>query len=319
MIGATGREHIGQLAQPQTTWDDTPRMNQPVPTDGQAMRNYTESYAYDAVGNFLQVVHQAANGNWTRRYAYDEPNPTPTNNRLTSTTVGSLTDTYQYDAHGSITRMTHLPTMGWDFKDQFQSADLQGGGTAYYVYDASGQRTRKVIERVGGVVEERLYLGGYEIYRKRLNGIVTLERETLHVMDDKRRVAMVDTKTIDATGPAGALPTSLSRYQLDNHLGSACLELNDTAATISYEEYYPYGSTSYQAVRAGVEVSSKRYRYTGATMTMRGRPGASLTSEYGRTRETIGDGGSIMRGSFKRIRSAESHGIRRRADPNGRE
>ena len=32
---------------------------------------------------------------------------------------------------------------------------------------------------------------------------------------------------------------------------------------ISYEEYYPYGSTSYQAVGSGVEVSQKRYRYTG--------------------------------------------------------
>jgi RHS repeat-associated protein len=263
LIGATGREHSGQLAQPQTTWEDTPRMNQPLPTDSHAMRNYTENYAYDAVGNFLQVVHRAANGNWTCSYAYDEPNPNPTNNRLTSTTVGSLTDTYQYDAHGSITRMPHLPTMGWDFKNQFQSADLQGGGMAYYVYDASGQRTRKVIERVGAIVEDRLYFGGYEIYRMRLNGVVALERETLYVMDDKRRVAMVDTKTVDARAPAGPLPTSLTRYQFDNHLGSACLELDKDAGVISCEEYYPYGSTSYQAVRAGVEVSSKRYRYTG--------------------------------------------------------
>jgi hypothetical protein len=88
LLTATGREHIGQLAQPQTTWDDTPRMNQPLPTDGSAMRNYTENYSYDAVGNILQMVHQATGGNWTRTYAYDEPNPTPKNNRLTSNTVG---------------------------------------------------------------------------------------------------------------------------------------------------------------------------------------------------------------------------------------
>ena len=35
------------------------------------------------------------------------------------------------------------------------------------------------------------------------------------------------------------------------------------AQIISYEEYYPYGSTSYQAGRSATEVSSKRYRYTG--------------------------------------------------------
>jgi RHS repeat-associated protein len=60
-----------------------------------------------------------------------------------------------------------------------------------------------------------------------------------------------------------ASPKLLTRYQLGNHLGSAVLELDGGAQVISYEEYYPYGSTAYQAVRSGVEVSPKRYRYTG--------------------------------------------------------
>ena len=34
------------------------------------------------------------------------------------------------------------------------------------------------------------------------------------------------------------------------------------AAIISYEEYYPYGSTSYEAGRS-LRRSLKRYRYTG--------------------------------------------------------
>ena len=49
---------------------------------------------------------------------------------------------------------------------------------------------------------------------------------------------------------------------MSNHLGSACLELDDAAQVISYEEYYPYGSTSYQAVRSQIE-TPKHYRYTG--------------------------------------------------------
>ena len=44
-------------------------------------------------------------------------------------------------------------------------------------------------------------------------------------------------------------PAQLIRYQFGNHLGSASLELDDAGQIISYEEYYPYGSTSYQAVR----------------------------------------------------------------------
>ena len=117
-----------------------------------------------------------------------------------------------------------------------------------YVYDAGGQRVRKVTERQNGSASrtERIYLGGFEIYRE-FDGDgndVTLERETLHIMDDKQRIALVETRT---QGDDGS-PPQLIRYQFGNHLGSASLELDDQAQIISYEEYHPYGSTSYQAV-----------------------------------------------------------------------
>ena len=89
-----------------------------------------------------------------------------------------------------------------------------------------------------------------------------LERETLHIMDDKQRIALVETRTIDSHH-ASPLTTQLIRYQFGNHLGSASLELDEQEQIISYEEYYPYGSTSYQAGRSAAEVSLKRYRYTG--------------------------------------------------------
>jgi RHS repeat-associated protein len=140
------------------------------------------------------------------------------------------------------------------------------GERTYYMYDATGQRVRKTTERQNGTVKnERIYLGGFEIYRE-YNGSgtsITLERQTLHVMDDKRRVTLVETKTIDNGAPPNSLPSSVTRYQYDNHLGSACLELDEAAAVISYEEYYPYGGTSYQAGRSAAEVSLKRYRYVG--------------------------------------------------------
>lgn len=159
--------------------------------------------------------------------------------------------------------MAHLPRMDWNFKDELRQVDLAGGGEAFYVYDAGGQRVRKVVEKnSGALVEERIYLGSFEILRKRQNGTVTLERETLHVMDDKQRVALVERKTIDTQSPVPS-PQSLLRYQLSNHLGSASLELDDAGQIISYEEYYPYGSTSYQAGGSAAEVSLKRYRYTG--------------------------------------------------------
>jgi RHS repeat-associated protein len=264
LISTAGRELIGQLAQPQVDWDDSPRMNRPLPTDGQAMRDYVENYSYDAMGNFLQIAHQAANGNWTRTYVYDEPNASPTNNRLTSTSVGSLKEPYTSDADGNMTQMPHLREIAWDFKDQLASTQQQvvnnaPGETTCYVYTASGQRMRKVTQSGSGTkIKERIYLGNYEVYREYASdgSTVTLERQTLHVMDEKRRVAMAETNTT-----SGA--RTILRYQFDNHLGSASLELDANAAIISYEEYYPYGSTSYQAAPGAVQVSLKRYRYTG--------------------------------------------------------
>jgi RHS repeat-associated protein len=81
------------------------------------------------------------------------------------------------------------------------------------------------------------------------------------VTDDKRRVALVETRTLDAAGIDPA-PRQAIRYQLGNHLGSACLELDDQAQIVSYEEYSPYGSSTYQAVRSQTE-TPKRYRYAG--------------------------------------------------------
>jgi RHS repeat-associated protein len=266
LLTAEGREHIGQVSQPETTWDDAFRVKLQHPQDGQAMRRYTERYDYDPVGNFLQLIHQAANGNWTRCYTYNESSliePGKQSNRLSSTVVGSGSpEAYPYDAHGNMTAMPHLPGMDWDFHDQLQHVALAGGGDAYYVYDATGQRVRKVIEKnSGALIEERLYLGGFEIFRRRNgSGTVMLERETLHIMDDQQRIALVETRT---QGSEPGVPAQLVRYQYGNHLGSAALELDAQAQVISYEEYYPYGSTSYQAGRSAAEVSLKRYRNIG--------------------------------------------------------
>jgi RHS repeat-associated protein len=263
LIQATGREHAGAIGDGQRDQNELPLMNLPHANDAQALRRYVESYDLDEVGNILELIHQAGAGSWTRRYAYE-----PTSNRLVSTSLpgdpqsGPYSAPYAHDAHGNMTSMPHLANIGWDFKDQMRTVDLGGGGTAYYVYDAAGQRVRKVIERLGTLVEERIYLGGFEVYRKRDHTGVLVERETLHVMDGARRIALVETETVDtAAGPFTVTPRV--RYQLGNHLGSAVLELDEGGLVISYEEYHPYGTTAYRSARSGVEVSEKRYRYTG--------------------------------------------------------
>lgn len=253
LIEATGREHLGQQAPVPYGDTDVPHVPLPHPGDGNAMGTYRERYAYDAVGNLLELAHQGTDPQhpgWRRSYVYE------TSNRLVRTVVDGDDEPYSYDAHGNLSSMPHLPRMEWNAEDRLAMTARQAVSddrpprTTWYVYDSTGRRVRKITQNGAGVREaEVLYLGGLEIDRAWSGGVLQLERQTLHVMDDKRLVALVE--------QLSGSPQPLIRYQFPNHLGSASLELDERAAIVSYEEYYPYGSTSYQAGR------SKRYRYTG--------------------------------------------------------
>ncbi|MGW0141739.1 SpvB/TcaC N-terminal domain-containing protein [Streptomyces calvus] len=286
LIEATGREHLGLTgtvpkAPTPHSYNDAPRIPVPHPGDGAALGRYVERYLYDRVGNLLEMRHRGtdpAHPGWTRTYTYTEAgqlDPGRHSNRLTSTTVAGATETYStagdgYDAHGNLLRMPHLHTMRWDENDQLQMTQRQAvnaddadgvarqGERTWYVYDSDGRRVRKVTERANGQVkDERVYLGAFEVYRT--HGANALVRETLHLMDDQRRIALVETRT---KGTEPGVPRQRVRYQHDNHLSSAVLELDDAAQVISYEEYAPYGSSTYQAARGTTE-AAKRYRYTG--------------------------------------------------------
>jgi len=237
------------------------------------MGTYAENYAYDAAGNLLSMGHVVSSGNWTRRYAYSEPSQitaAETGNRLTATSLpgdpaaGPFTATYAHDAHGNMTRMPHLSAMTWDEDDRLRSTTPNAGGTpqvTWYAYDAGGQRVRKATDQPGTTVlkSERICLGAIEVYREYgTDGTPSLERETLHVSDGDQAVALAENRTKGTDKGSAAL----FRYQHSNHLGSAVLELEDKANIITYEEYFPYGSTSYQAVTSQME-TPKRYRYTG--------------------------------------------------------
>lgn len=284
---ARGREHAAQNNSQRDATDFLPIIGLPFPNSPEALQRYREEYAYDEVGNILHFTHSGGGEvRWKRCYQY-----ALNSNRLLGTSgvgefaqqacpahyvpgpASSLSGQYEYDAHGNMTQMPHLPLMRWDYRDQLQASSQQvvnNGGTpetTWYVYDAAGQRVRKVTERQADPgqtstrMQERIYLGGIEIYRE-FNGngaTVTLERETLHIMDDQQRIVQIDTRTQgNDSSPAQSL-----RYQLSNHLGSAIVEVDELANVISYEEYHSYGTTAYRAGRSAAEVTLKRYRYTG--------------------------------------------------------
>ena len=182
---ATGREHLSTSTQSPDHEEPSHLGGVPEANNLNALVNYTENYAYDVVGNISHLNHQAGS-NWNRHYHYAYQSlPGNLTNRLLATSTNNLAPTmphYQYDLHGNMSKMPHLTAMEWDFMDQLKEVDLGGGGTAYYTYDAGGQRARKVIERIGGKRLERIYLGGVEIYRERQGSNAShLERQTLQI------------------------------------------------------------------------------------------------------------------------------------------
>ena len=275
LIEATGRE----APNGQPTHQQLVPSPSPPPNDPGAVIAYTELYTYDEVGNILKMQHVASGNGWTRHYQYQyQDEMFDPCNRLLHTSMpgdpalGPYTGHYDHDEHGNMIAIPHLgggitPGLSWDHADRLQSTNPGNNSITYYTYDAAGERVRKItLNPAETTSKERIYIGGWEVYRERHNLNTTpeldLERETLHIHDDTGRICMVETKTVEDDTPVVA-PANIARYQYSNHLGSAALELDEYGNIISYEEFHPFGTTSYVASDSGIEVSAKRYRYTG--------------------------------------------------------
>jgi RHS repeat-associated protein len=232
------------------------------PLTDKTLRTYTQRYFYDQAGNITQMRHISDGERWRRNYAYAEDS-----NRLRRTWFGDAADAavrYEYDLHGSMLNLANVERgqwMSWDCRDMIQALDVRGVGQVFYQYDSRKERTRKRIDNLRGGVEDRLYLGGLEVFRRVDYGGSTVEHvETHHLFVDDQRVLLVDDVIVAETGSQEPRP----RYSYGDHLGSSVLELDGYAVPISYEEYHPGGTTAYEAHRIGESATAKRYRYTGA-------------------------------------------------------
>ena len=211
LIEAMGRENAAASDPPPHPEGDWPTRSFPSPD---ATRTYTQRYRYDRVGNVSRIQHIAttlpgqADGSWTREYAYAYEDPAqPASNRLWQTWIGgnrAQSVTFRHDRHGSLLNLANTAPgkdLRWDWRDMVRALDLGGGGDAFYSYGIDKQRTRKRLVRNGGS-EDRIYLGGYELYRRRdAHDQVVEEIETLHVLEGQRRVLLVDDVLVAGSGP----------------------------------------------------------------------------------------------------------------------
>lgn len=248
LLSATGRECDVEPDRP--PWDDRPRC-----TDVTRVREYAERYEYDPAGNLTRLQHTARNGSFTRVFVHD-----PASNRIdsvTSTNGFSRRYTYASDASGNLVQENTERHFEWDHSGRMKAYRVQVGSAepslfAHYLYDANGQRIKKLVRLQGGDYEVTVYIDGLFERHLRVQGNTRQEHDTLHLRDGTQRVA-----TIRVGAPFPEDNTPAIQYHAGDHLGSSNLTIDDTGGWINREEYTPYGETSFGSF------SRKRYRFTG--------------------------------------------------------
>ncbi|HEX9952129.1 MAG TPA: SpvB/TcaC N-terminal domain-containing protein, partial [Rubricoccaceae bacterium] len=255
---ATGRE----AAQPALTpvWADPAPYGGALP-DPNAMRAYAREYTFDAVGNVLRLRHTSVAGGettWTRQFVLEGDT-----NRMAMLTTGQTTVGYTYDAVGRLVREAADRRLEWGADGKLRSFRTQPGTVepsvyARYLYDAAGERVKKVVRRQGGQGHATMSAGAVEWTRAwDATGVTTREATTTAFSDETGRLAEID------AGPAEAGDSRPPvRYVVSDRLGNATLTLGGPSLAtargkVSAEGYYPYGETAWGSH------AKARYRYNG--------------------------------------------------------
>jgi RHS repeat-associated protein len=244
LVSATGREC--DRPPPAPPWDHAARCQ-----DSTLTRAYTETYRYDRLGNMERLRHLAGSGSFTRSFTL-----APGNNRLATMTVGSTGIAYSHDASGNLVGETTSRHFEWDHSDRLKVYRTQPEGAgpslhAQYLYDATGQRVKKLVRGQGGQVDVTVYIDGLFEHHRRVEPGNVQANNTLQILDDLQRIAMV---RIGSSFPEDTTPAT--SFHLGDHLGSSNVVVDGAGAFVNREEYTPYGETSFGAF------ARKRYRFT---------------------------------------------------------
>ncbi|MBI3143584.1 MAG: hypothetical protein HYZ16_12225, partial [Bacteroidetes bacterium] len=161
LLSATGREAttISDL----DLWANPSRTGtggNPAPSSMQA---YTRTYAYDKMGNILQLKQTAGN-TFTRNFHYDTIS---SDNLLHSIKKADNTTnyaTFTYDSNGNKLTAGTTRNYIWDYADQLKTYLNQTGTSepsvyAQYLY-SGGQRVKKQVRTSGGGTETTVYIDG---------------------------------------------------------------------------------------------------------------------------------------------------------------
>jgi len=247
LLSATGRECDTPLPNP---WDRSPRCHDVTRT-----RPYIQVYSYDSAGNMERLEHHLSGGGTMPTRHYDL---VPNTNRLSGLRVGTTAAPFKYrhDAAGNMIQENTERHLEWDHADRLRVFRVQPAGSepsqhAHYLYDAGGQRVKKLLRKQGGRVEVTVYLDGVFEHDATTVGATRHEHTTLHVMDDESRIGTI------RVGHDPDDSTPAIKFHLGDHLGSSAVVVDQAGSWVNREEYTPYGETSFGSF------AKKRYRFTG--------------------------------------------------------
>ncbi|CAI8887738.1 RHS repeat domain-containing protein [Pseudomonas sp. IT-P291] len=234
---------------------------QPTPLDPLNLRNYTQSFQYDAAGNLQTRSHSS--GPTYRLYT------SKTSNRsMGQRADGSLPDESDiamgFDPNGNQQALVRGQLMHWDVRNQLSlvtmvKRDDGPDDEECYRYDHSGHRLRKVrLTHCAKLIlkSDARYLPGLEIHR---DAVGNKEHHVISVTAGRSNVRVLHW----VTTPPDGINSDTVRYCMCDHLDSCSLELDETASLLTQEEYYPFGGTACQAGRSAIEAEYKTIRYSG--------------------------------------------------------
>jgi RHS repeat-associated protein len=228
----------------------------PTPTTPLAdhVNSYERNYTYDKLGNISSVVQSGTNG-FTRNFVYNSGKNTL--QKIAYPPTPTTIESYTYDDCGNTLTTNTNRHYIWNHADQLLCYKNQVGAgtpTVFTQYDYAGQDRVSKMVRTGTTYERTIYIDGVFEYVNRQTISTTYEKNYIHIMDDKSRIAEVRINV--GTAFPGDISDNIV-YILEDQIGSSVVRLSTSGTVIDEEEYYPFGDSSLRTF------TYKRYRYVG--------------------------------------------------------
>jgi RHS repeat-associated protein len=221
-------------------YDDLDRLKSATAVNG-ASPLYTESYAYNTIGNLLTKsvsINGGASATSTYAYAGNQGSNYANPHAVTSITTGSRARTFAYDRNGNVVddRATNsgvldsgsIRLFNWTPNGRLASSSIVVSGatsTIGYAYDGSGQRLLSTSALSTLLTPTKTY----DVTR---NASGTALAYAKRLFADALQIAAVE---------GSGIGTSTTRYTHADHLTGATLTTSATGSIEELLDYTPYG------------------------------------------------------------------------------